>query len=319
MKRYGIFIAGYLSLLVFVMPLHGKEANKANSPSLVTPKPLTINDLYPALTGGALGYALALELSEGVLLKAGELVIKDKDVNEEIAKAQEQMRPKLEKNAFFVLEQIATFRLLLSEAKAEAAKSGTDISEKNEQTIIQDYVRTLAKTVTISDAEILDFYNSNKETLGGAALAQVKPQIEQFLLQQKQQEFIDEHIRTIGKRMRIEISAPWLKVQAALAKDNPVDKARASGRPSLVDFGSTGCVPCDMMAPILETLREKYNGKVDVLFIHVGQEPILASRYGIQSIPLQIFFDKTGKEVFRHVGFFPQEQIEKKLSEMGVK
>jgi thioredoxin 1 len=259
------------------------------------------------------------DLPEGVLLKAPELLIHDKELREEIAKAQEQIRPKLEKNGFLVLEQLATFKLLLAEAKAEAAKSGTDISGKNEQTIIQDYVRTLAKTVKISDSEILDFYNSDKETLGGAALDQVKPQIEQFLLQQKQQEFIDEHIRTIGKRMRIEISAPWLKVQAALAKDNPVDKARASGRPSLVDFGSTGCVPCDMLAPILETLKEKYKGKVNVVFVHVGQEPILASRYGIQAIPVQIFFDQTGKEVFRHVGFFPQEQIEKKLSEMGVK
>jgi thioredoxin 1 len=45
----------------------------------------------------------------------------------------------------------------------------------------------------------------------------------------------------------------------------------------------------------------------------------LAARYGIQSIPVQIFFDKDGKEVFRHVGVFPQEEIEKKLAEMGVK
>ncbi|MFB0552865.1 MAG: thioredoxin domain-containing protein [Phycisphaerae bacterium] len=317
MKRYGIFIAGYLSFLVFVMPLHGKEANKANSPSLVTPKPLTINDLYPALTGGALGYALASELPEGVLLKAGNLVINDKDINIEIAKAPEQMRPQLKKNAFFVLEQIATFKLLLAEARTEAAKSSKDISEKNEQAIIQDYLSALAKTVKVGDEEILDFYNSNKEILGSASLTQVKPQIEQFLLQQKQQELIDEHIRTTGRRMRIEVSASWLKVQAALARDNPVDKVRESGRASLVDFGSTGCVPCEMMAPILDTLREKYKGKVNVLFVHVGEEPILASRYGVQSIPIQIFFDKTGKEVFRHVGFFAQEQIEKKLAEMG--
>ncbi|OHB73069.1 MAG: hypothetical protein A2Z25_06720 [Planctomycetes bacterium RBG_16_55_9] len=123
----------------------------------------------------------------------------------------------------------------------------------------------------------------------------------------------------MGKRRQIEVSASWLKTQAALAQDNPVDRARASGRASLIDFGSTGCVPCDMMAPILEVLREKYQGKVDVLFIHVGEEPILASRYGVQAIPAQIFFDKNGKEIFRHVGFFPQEQIETQLSQMGVK
>jgi thioredoxin 1 len=98
-----------------------------------------------------------------------------------------------------------------------------------------------------------------------------------------------------------------------------VDKARASGKPSLVDFGSTGCRPCDMLAPILEALKEKYAGKLNVLFIHIGQEQILASRYGIQTIPAQVFFDKNGKEVFRHIGFFPQDEIEKKLAELGFK
>ena len=319
MKRFGIFTVVYLSLLVLVVPLQGAEKNSTSNVPSSSAKPRTVNELYPGLTIGVLTYAMASELPKGVLLKAGDLLIHDKELREEIAKAQEQMRPKLEKNAFFVLEQTATVKLLLAEARAEAAKNGRDISQKNDQTIIQDYLPTLVKNVEVGDSEILYFYNNNKETLGGASLAQVKPQIEQFLLQQKQQEFINKYIQTLGQRMQIEISAPWLKVQAALAKDNPVDKARASGMASLVDFGSTGCVPCDMLAPILETLREKYKGKVNVVFIHVGQEPILAGRYGIQAIPVQIFFDKTGKEVFRHVGFFPQEQIEAKLSEMGVK
>jgi len=319
MKRYIIITIMCLSFFALVVSLQGAEEHRTSSPPLPPPKPMTVNDLYPGLTRGSLIYAIASELPEGVLLKAGNLVIQNNELSKEIAKAQEKMRPKLEKNAFFVLEQIATLKLITAEARAGAAQSGKDTSEKNEQAIIQDYLRTLARTVKVSDAEILDFYNSNKETLGGAAPAQVKPQIGQFLLQQKQQELIDEHIRTIGRRMQIEISASWLKVQAALARDNPVDKARTSGRPSLVDFGSTGCIPCDMMAPILDTLREKYKGKLDVLFIHVGEEPILASHYGVQSIPVQIFFDKTGKEVFRHLGFFPQEQIEKKLSEMGIK
>lgn len=318
MKRLCIFTALYLSLLVLAVPLDGAEKSSDVNLPLSSPIPKVVNDLYPGLTTGPLTFATISKLSEGVLLKAGELVIQENEINEEISKAKEQMQPKLKKNAFFILEQIATFKLLLIEAKAEAAKSGKDISEKDEKVIIQDYLRDLVKVVTVGEEEILDFYNNNKETLGGATLAQVKPQIEQFLGQQKQQELINEYLHTIGRRMQIEISASWLKVQAALARNNPVDKARASGRVSLVDFGSTGCVPCDMMAPILETLREKYNGKVDVLFVHVGEEPILASRYGVQSIPVQIFFDKTGKEVFRHAGFFAQEKIEAKLSEIGI-
>jgi len=317
MKNFSI-LSG-TCLFLFVVLLQGAEKNSTVNPPSAAPESSKVSELYPDLTRACLTYAVVSELPEGVLLKAGELIIKDKDVNEEIAKAQEQMRPKLQKNALFVLEQIATFKLLLAEAKSEAAKSGTDISKKDEQAIIQDYLRTLAKSVNVGNAEIFDFYNSNKEAIGNAPLEKVKPQIEQFLLQQKQQELVNKHIRTIGQRVKIEVSASWLKAQAALARDNPVDKARASGRPSLVDFGSTGCVPCDMLAPILETLRQKYKDKANVVFVHVGQEPMLASRYGIQAIPVQIFFDKTGKEVFRHVGFFPQEQIEKKLSEMGVK
>ena len=74
----------------------------------------------------------------------------------------------------------------------------------------------------------------------------------------------------------------------------------------------------DMMAPILKDLGKKYEGRANVLFVHVREEQMLATRYGIQSIPVQMFFDKDGKEVFRHTGFFPQEEIEKKLKEIGI-
>jgi len=229
------------------------------------------------------------------------------------------MQVALKKNALFHLEQMATFTLLLTEATAEAQKSAADPSEKTDQQIIQDHLRALVSTVEVNDVEIRDFYGSNTQMFGGATLAQIGPQIRQFLLQQKQQKFVNERIRTIGRRTRIEISAPWLKKHAALALDNPVDKARRSGRPSLVDFGSVGCIPCDMMAPILDKLAEEYKGRVNIMFVHVKEEPILANRYGVETIPVQVFFDKSGKEVFRHVGFFPEEEIKKQLSKMGVR
>jgi thioredoxin 1 len=317
LKSFSLIAIACLSLAVSAIPVQASETNSTANPSPA--KQRFVNDLYPDLTTGAMAFASASTLPEGTLLKAGNLVINSKELSEEIAGANEKMQPALRKNSFFVLEQMATFRLLLAEARAAAAKSGDDISQKKEQAIIQDHLRSLMKTLEVNDEEIIKFYNGNTEMFGGATLTQVKPQIRQFLLQQKQQELVNERIRTIGRRMPIEISAPWLKVQAALAKDNSVDKARASGRASLIDFGSTGCVPCKMMEPILETLREKYKDKVNVFFINVTEEPILASRYGVQSIPVQIFFDKAGKEFFRHVGFFPQDQIEAKISEMGSK
>ena len=73
-----------------------------------------------------------------------------------------------------------------------------------------------------------------------------------------------------------------------------------------------------MMTPILAYLKKKYEGKLNVLFVHVREEQILAARYGIQSIPVEVFFDKNGKEVYRHTGFFAQNEIEKKLAELGM-
>ncbi|MDD3805423.1 MAG: thioredoxin domain-containing protein, partial [bacterium] len=69
----------------------------------------------------------------------------------------------------------------------------------------------------------------------------------------------------------------------------------------------------------LESVKTEYAGKLNVLFVHVRKEQILAARYGIESIPVQVFFDKDGKEIFRHTGFFPREQIVSKLAEIGVK
>jgi thioredoxin 1 len=63
-----------------------------------------------------------------------------------------------------------------------------------------------------------------------------------------------------------------------------------------------------MMAPILENLKAKYKGKLNVLFVHVRERQVLGAKYGIQTIPVQAFFDKDGNEVFRHVGFFPRRK-----------
>ena len=109
-----------------------------------------------------------------------------------------------------------------------------------------------------------------------------------------------------------------MKNQARLALDNPVDKARMSGKPSMIEFGSTGCVPCEMMQPILENLRKKYPDKLNVVFVHVGENKMLGARFGIRVIPVQAFYDAKGKEVFRHQGFYAEAEVLKQLKKIGV-
>ena len=87
----------------------------------------------------------------------------------------------------------------------------------------------------------------------------------------------------------------------------------------MIEFGATGCIPCDRMQPILESLRKSFKARLNVVFVHVRQEQILGARFGIRSIPVQVFFDESGQELFRHEGFFAEEEVRKQLAKMGVK
>jgi len=88
--------------------------------------------------------------------------------------------------------------------------------------------------------------------------------------------------------------------------------------PRLVDLGADKCIPCKMMAPILEELSAEYKGKLQVVFIDVWKNPQEGPKYKIRVIPTQIFFDADGKELFRHEGFFSKEDILAKWKKFGV-
>ena len=87
--------------------------------------------------------------------------------------------------------------------------------------------------------------------------------------------------------------------------------------PRLVDLGADKCIPCKMMAPILEELKSEYKGKLEVIFIDVWKNPQEGPKYKIRVIPTQIFFDAAGKELFRHEGFFSKEDILAKWKKFG--
>ena len=88
--------------------------------------------------------------------------------------------------------------------------------------------------------------------------------------------------------------------------------------PRLVDVGAKTCIPCKLMAPILEELKTEYAGRLQVDFLDVSINPDYAGQYGVTIIPTQIFFDASGKELFRHEGFYSKEDILAKWKEHGV-
>jgi len=96
------------------------------------------------------------------------------------------------------------------------------------------------------------------------------------------------------------------------------DEITGKGLPVLIDLGAGQCIPCKMMAPILEELKSEYESTLIVEFIDVWKKPDEATKYGIKLIPTQIFLDASGKELFRHEGFFSKEDILSKWKEFGV-
>lgn len=94
--------------------------------------------------------------------------------------------------------------------------------------------------------------------------------------------------------------------------------AVAANLPRLLDLGADKCVPCKMMAPILEELRAEYAGRFDVVFIDVWKNPTAAKPYELRVIPTQIFFAADGTELFRHEGFFGRDDILGTWRELGI-
>lgn len=108
-------------------------------------------------------------------------------------------------------------------------------------------------------------------------------------------------------------------VQTQPAKTGADTAQKADGKlPRLVDLGADKCIPCKMMAPILEGLKKEYAGRLQVDFIDVWKNPSAGQQYKINLIPTQIFYDASGKERARHEGFFSKEDILAKWKELGV-
>ncbi len=106
----------------------------------------------------------------------------------------------------------------------------------------------------------------------------------------------------------------WVAVSMAAA-EGPIP---SPGRVTMVDLGAHKCIPCKMMAPIIAELQKEYAGRASIIFIDVWENRDQAKRFGIRSIPTQIFFDAKGKEVSRHVGFLDKPNIVKILDQLGV-
>jgi thioredoxin 1 len=100
--------------------------------------------------------------------------------------------------------------------------------------------------------------------------------------------------------------------------DAALSKAKQEGKIVMLELGSVGCIPCEQMKPVMQKLRDTYQGKLDVIFIDVREDNKTGRRFGVRMIPTQVFLDKSGKEFHRHIGFYSYEEIAPELKKAGL-
>jgi thiol-disulfide isomerase/thioredoxin len=279
----------------------------------------TVEQLYPNLAAGILTYAKAGILQDSVLLKTADIQIVQSDIDAVIAKQPPQFQQELRQNAFFVLEQEAAGKLLKKLAKESLTSQSKDVNSVDDNQLVNTFFEDITKDINVADGDIEKFYKENESIFCGTPLEKVRGQIVSFVLQDKKQRFVDDYVSKLGQKIDITIAEDWTKTQAQAAKDNVLDKSRANGKPTLAVFSAKSCCGPDKMLPVIDTIRAKYNDKVNIVYIEPQKEQILSARYGIRSIPAQVFYDAKGKEFFRHSGFFSDTDIVAKLTEIGVK
>lgn len=286
--------------LLSVTPAAADEARK------------TVGFVYPSICAGALRDALLSDLGDGVIAECEDIRVTAKGIEDEIAKSPEYTREQVRKYPVHVLEQTVIKRLIAKEAQDWTKKNGKSAAG---DAAVDAYVSSQAPETGVTDAEARKFYADHANMFGGASFEQIRDAVISVVREEKSSEARDRFRHMVGKRHSIKVSSSWMKAQGEKWSRNPVEKARLSGKPTLVVFSVIGC--CDRMRPVIETVRGKYADTLNVVFVNTSEEEVLSSIYGVRSIPVEIFYDAAGKEVFRNSQAMSVEDVVEKFRELG--
>lgn len=221
------------------------------------------------------------------------------------------------------LDQIILKEVLLQEGRRLGLKSdpGTKGEEADLSLIQNLFKKEILDKVKVSQEEVAELYKKHRTQLGEKSLNDVAPLIENAIREAKGKDELEKYVVSLKQKAKIEVNEKRLqKVAVTPPVTNTSEdfrKAMLSGKPALVDFGANSCVPCRQIRPLLKEIGKEYTGKAHVLILDIYKYKDLAGEYRVQVLPTLIFFDKSGKEFYRHLGSWDKNSIVNKLKEAG--
>lgn len=273
----------------------------------------TVGAAYPYLCSGVLKDAVLSRIPGQTVASSGSIRLTQKDIDAAIAQYPVYQRDQARQYLVHVVEKIVSDKLIAREAEAWARRTGKSMDGP---AVVDAYLTAQIPKPTVTDAEVQEFYTENAAMFGGAAFEQVKDVVKIVMLDEKTTETRDQFVKSAGKRHKILISSDWVKAQNEKWSANPVEKARVSGKPSLIVFSVIGC--CDKMYPVVGEFSVKYGEKLNAVFVNTREQTILPQLYGVSTIPVELIFDAAGKEVFRNKGFMAEDVIVAQFKAHGI-
>ena len=116
----------------------------------------------------------------------------------------------------------------------------------------------------------------------------------------------------------VQSGPPVFAVKGEVLVTNRLDVDFSKYQVTFLELGADRCIPCKKMQPIMKEIAAAFPDWVQVIFYDVWKDPAPAEKYRIQLIPTQVFLDQKGKEIARHVGLFPKEEILELLKNHGI-
>jgi thioredoxin 1 len=112
--------------------------------------------------------------------------------------------------------------------------------------------------------------------------------------------------------------APIYAAKGEVLVTSRLDIDFAKYQVTFLELGADRCIPCKKMQPIMKEIAAMFPDRVQVVFYDVWKDPAPGENYRVQLIPTQVFLDQKGKEIARHVGLFPKDEIIELLKKNGI-